>query len=908
MTIEIAPSGPEFLVNSHTSGAQTNSMVTALEDGGFVVTWQSQGQDGSALGLYGQRYSADGTPAGEEFAINSWTENSQHDASVAALADGGFVVTWTSDAQDGDGGGIFAQRFAADATPIGDEFQVNGTSAGEQSDSAVAALPDGGFLVTWKSDGDLHGQIFSQDGDPVGEELLLIVGTEEYDDGEDRSWNVNGAVVVLPDGGFAVTWGEFHTSHSSESGSTFQYTFSSDGELSAPPLKLSGGYENRPSDGTIATLSDGRLVVVSNADDHSGFSSEVMVQFVNADGTASGEAFRANSFRTASQSDASVTALADGGFVVTWTSLRQDGSETGIFGQRFAADGTPLGAEFQVNTFTAGDQFESAVTALADGGFVVTWSSYARDGSDYGIYAQRFAANTVPTGDLKIAGINQVGEQLSIDWSQIEDPDGIEEDTLSYVWFRDGNVIAGATGPSYVLTAADLGASITVRITYVDTGNITERVVSLPLDRVRGEGENLFGTTGDDVLTGGAGQDLLMGDHGDDILRGNGNYDLIVGGNGRDEIYGGRGNDILRGGWHQDELFGGDGRDEIFGGEGNDLLDGGRGNDRLDGGNGDDRLEGGDGDDVLMGQDGDDHFLGGDGDDTVHGGLGNDTAHGEAGQDILYGEEGNDRLYGGEDDDSLSGGDGDDRLWAGDGDDSLAGDDGDDRLFGGGGEDELRGGAGNDQLDGGDGKDVLFGEGGDDILIGGGHNDRLLGGDGDDTLWGGAGADQLSGGRGADILRGEDGNDRLYGDADNDSLFGGDGDDFLSGDKGRDRLLGGLGDDELEGGKGNDTLSGGAGDDRLNGEDGDDVLTGGAGADLFIFSRGADRITDFDATDSAEKIDLSGALGIVTFNDLLLNGHISEIGSDLLIKDAAGNTLTLVNVALTDLDASDFLL
>ena len=75
---------------------------------------------------------------------------------------------------------------------IGDEFQVNGTSAGEQSDSAVAALPDGGFLVTWKSDGDLHGQIFSQDGDPVGEELLLIVGTEEYDDGEDRSWNVNG--------------------------------------------------------------------------------------------------------------------------------------------------------------------------------------------------------------------------------------------------------------------------------------------------------------------------------------------------------------------------------------------------------------------------------------------------------------------------------------------------------------------------------------------------------------------------------------------------------------------------------------------------------------------------------------------------------------------------------------------
>ena len=47
-----------------------------------------------------------------------------------------------------------------------------------------------------------------------------------------------------------------------------------------------------------------------------------------------------------------MAALAGGGFVVTWTSDGQDGSGYGIYGQRYAADGTAVGSEFRVNTFT----------------------------------------------------------------------------------------------------------------------------------------------------------------------------------------------------------------------------------------------------------------------------------------------------------------------------------------------------------------------------------------------------------------------------------------------------------------------------------------------------------------------------------------------------------------------------
>ena len=69
---------------------------------------------------------------------------------VAALPDGNFVVTWYSqDGGDGSGTLIRARLFNADGMPVGNDFVVNSTTAGDQTDVAVAALPDGHFVVTW---------------------------------------------------------------------------------------------------------------------------------------------------------------------------------------------------------------------------------------------------------------------------------------------------------------------------------------------------------------------------------------------------------------------------------------------------------------------------------------------------------------------------------------------------------------------------------------------------------------------------------------------------------------------------------------------------------------------------------------------------------------------------------------
>jgi hypothetical protein len=94
------------------------------DDGRFVITWSSSGQDGSSYGVYARRYQVDGTSAGSEFQVNTYTNHSQYHPSVAIGDDGRFVIVWSSYGQDGSSYGVYGQRFQADGTPEGTEFQI----------------------------------------------------------------------------------------------------------------------------------------------------------------------------------------------------------------------------------------------------------------------------------------------------------------------------------------------------------------------------------------------------------------------------------------------------------------------------------------------------------------------------------------------------------------------------------------------------------------------------------------------------------------------------------------------------------------------------------------------------------------------------------------------------------------
>src|SRR5207247_4039067 len=114
-----------------------------------------------------------------------------------------------------------------------------------------------------------------------------------------------------------------------------------------------------------------------------------------AQGSPLGPQFRVNTYTTNVQGSPSVAA-APSGFVVVWQSAYQDGSSDGVFGQRYDGSGTALSVEFRVNTYTTGVQREASVAADISGNFIVVWAGSVPGGS--GVFGQRYSSTGAPIG------------------------------------------------------------------------------------------------------------------------------------------------------------------------------------------------------------------------------------------------------------------------------------------------------------------------------------------------------------------------------------------------------------------------------------------------------------------------------------------------------------------------------
>jgi len=312
-------------------GSQSQASVAALAGGGFAVVWTSDGQDGSGQGVYAQRYNSVGAKVEGELRVNATTIGAQSLPFIAALKPGGFVVAWASNGQDGSGLGVYARYFFAAGLRAGSEFRVNTTTAGAQSLPTVAALADGGFVVTWASDG--------QDGSGLG------------------------------------VYGQRYRFPATKAGVEFRVNTTTAGAQSLP---------------TVAALAGGGFVVAweSNGQDGSGLG--VYGQRYSSVGVRTGPEFRVNTTVAGHQYQASVAVFDAGGFAVTWTSIGQDGSFAGVYGQTYNLAGGRVDAEFRINSTTPKDQWQSSVGTLSAGNFVAAWTSRDQDASLEGVYAQRF--------------------------------------------------------------------------------------------------------------------------------------------------------------------------------------------------------------------------------------------------------------------------------------------------------------------------------------------------------------------------------------------------------------------------------------------------------------------------------------------------------------------------------------
>lgn len=377
----------ETTVNSELAGMQLTSgesggrSVATDSSGNFVVTWASENQDGDGYGIYGQRFSSTGAALDGEFQVNSEKDFDQIEPAIAMSGDGKFVVAWSSFGQDGDDEGIFAQRFDASGNPIGAEFQVNSSVAYRQYRPAVGIDDSGSFVITWMSEqGGLSLGIFArrfdESGNPIGSEFQVDDGTDNL--ARDPSIAMNGG------GDFFVTWTGADNGGGSSAFGVFGRKFEPNGVASTEQFVVNSdtfGTQRRQS---VAMNDNGTAVVVWMTD-----SGGVSGRLFDANGLPVGDDFLVATPFDPTLSNPDVAMSADGSFVATWNAMNAPSGESrDVFARRFDSNANPIGDQFLVNTRTDSDQVGQSVAIQPDGDFVIAWSSFGP--TYYGVSVKQF--------------------------------------------------------------------------------------------------------------------------------------------------------------------------------------------------------------------------------------------------------------------------------------------------------------------------------------------------------------------------------------------------------------------------------------------------------------------------------------------------------------------------------------
>lgn len=218
------PLSAEFQVNNYTSGDQSRPKVAADAAGNFVVVWQSDGPlapDTSLGSIQARLFDFNGNPyLGPEFVVNTFTTGTQYAPAVVADDGGRYLVVWQSAGSGGsDNSGSSIQGQHLDFTgQLGEEFQLNGYATGNQVEPAVTFGADG-FVVTWGSEsGSGTDPDYSIQVRQLGALQLSEFQVNAYTTGLQRQ----STVAVDARGDFLVVWSSYGSTGTDTSLSSIQ--------------------------------------------------------------------------------------------------------------------------------------------------------------------------------------------------------------------------------------------------------------------------------------------------------------------------------------------------------------------------------------------------------------------------------------------------------------------------------------------------------------------------------------------------------------------------------------------------------------------------------------------------------------------------------------------------------------
>jgi len=313
--------------------------VTMMPTGGAVVAWES-GRRGER-DVYIRFVNASGQYLTDVERVNGFKRGSQTKPDVAVNDRGDVLVTWESEGQDGDGKGVYAQRYTRLGIRVGGEIAVNQNIKWNQSNPTVAALTDGRFVIAWMGEaeqgitsagtpfmrGHVMGRIFDRQGNATGNAQGNAMGNEFRLDGG-QSLSSRPRIAAQDGGGFVVAW----------------------------------------------TQRD-EIVMLNLLD--------VYIRIFNKDGLPLGVGKRHNNYTKGVQKK--ITLASTGSEVlVAWDCGTQDGASFEVHGRLVSG-----GAEFQVNTKTIYQQRMVSASGDGNGRIIVLWVDVVKQ-KNTTLKAQRF--------------------------------------------------------------------------------------------------------------------------------------------------------------------------------------------------------------------------------------------------------------------------------------------------------------------------------------------------------------------------------------------------------------------------------------------------------------------------------------------------------------------------------------
>ena len=384
---QLTPVGPEFQVNTHTPDSQFQARVSR-HDSGFVVVWTSRssaGTDSLLSSIQARRMMLDGTFLGDQFQVNTYTPGSQFQPSIASWPDGRFLVAW----EGSQSPNLSAQLYHSDGMANGGEFSLSSYVTGSQGSPSLLVTSTGEVIGVWQSSGSpgtddgqaILARRFDSNASPLGDDFQVNVLTTQSQGRPD--------IAEAPDGSFVVVWSSYASTGDDPEYSIQMRRLASDGTPVAADLQVNSytsGYSYSPKvdvseDGSFVVVWDSYYAAPAGDNDYGG----VVARRFGSDGLPIAEDFQVNSYGTGYQYSSDVAVAPGGGFLIYWSGnapLSADTDAAAALVSRYDSAGTLVGGELVVNSLTTDYQNADGLAMDEKGDFLVLWNSQVSAGDD----------------------------------------------------------------------------------------------------------------------------------------------------------------------------------------------------------------------------------------------------------------------------------------------------------------------------------------------------------------------------------------------------------------------------------------------------------------------------------------------------------------------------------------------